>query len=141
MESPKAQRNLLHAFERLVDETPALLARVPHVLKALYELDIVGEEALLAWPESPGKLASPDILASMRVKAAPFLHWLWYGALLPTNARVHFLTRGVRFCREPDSDDDSNDDDDVEFGSSPTAGSSVGTAAGADMSDDEFRGI
>lgn len=51
-ESRKAQKYLLGVFEMLVGEVhPELMAKVPHILKAFYDSDIVEEEALLEWAD------------------------------------------------------------------------------------------
>lgn len=46
----KAQKNLLRAFEMTIkDHRDQLLARVPHILKAFYDEDILDEEVLIDW--------------------------------------------------------------------------------------------
>jgi len=51
-ESRKAQKYLLGVFEMLVGEVyPELMAKVPHILKAFYDSDIVEEESLLEWAD------------------------------------------------------------------------------------------
>ena len=50
-ENTKAQKYLLGGIEQLVGNVhkEELLPKVPHILKALYDLDIVDEEVLLDW--------------------------------------------------------------------------------------------
>ena len=51
MGSRKAQKYLLGVFEMLVGEKEQLKTKVPHILKAFYDEDIVEEEAVLEWAE------------------------------------------------------------------------------------------
>jgi translation initiation factor 5 len=51
VENRKAQKYLLGVFEMLVGEKEQLKAKVPHILKAFYDHDIVEEEALLEWAD------------------------------------------------------------------------------------------
>eukprot|EP00730_Choanoeca_flexa_P018661 TRINITY_DN9086_c0_g1_i2.p1 TRINITY_DN9086_c0_g1~~TRINITY_DN9086_c0_g1_i2.p1 ORF type:complete len:432 (+),score=152.60 TRINITY_DN9086_c0_g1_i2:233-1528(+) len=50
-ENNKAQKYLLHGMEGVIDKHPALLTKVPVIFNALYDLDIVEEDAFLAWNE------------------------------------------------------------------------------------------
>jgi translation initiation factor 5 len=61
----KAQKALLGGIERLVGELypEQLLAKVPVVLKAVYDLDLVDEEVVLAW----GEKASSKYVKKVRV--------------------------------------------------------------------------
>ena len=52
IDSRKAQKYLLGVFEMLVGEVhPQLMPKVPHILKAFYDNDIVEEEAVLEWAD------------------------------------------------------------------------------------------
>ena len=51
MGSRKAQKYLLGVFEMLVGEYEQLMSKVPHILKAFYDEDIVEEEAVLEWAD------------------------------------------------------------------------------------------
>ena len=52
VDNKKAQKYLLIGFEKLVGEVhPPLLAKVPHILKAFYDEDILEEESILEWAD------------------------------------------------------------------------------------------
>lgn len=52
VDNKKAQKYLLIGFEKLVGEVhPHLLAKVPHILKAFYDEDILEEESILEWAD------------------------------------------------------------------------------------------
>lgn len=89
--SEKEQKALLGSFERLVGVIKSeLLSQISMILQALYNNDLVDEEALLAWREKPSKkYASKEISAQVRAKAKPFFDWL----------------------EEAESDEDDEDDD------------------------------
>lgn len=79
MKNEKCQKGLLGGFERLVGEIfPAeLMAKVPVLLKAFYDEDIVDEEVILAWGEKPSKkYVEKSVSKEVRAKAKPFLDWL-----------------------------------------------------------------
>ena len=64
LDNRKGQKYLLSAFEILVGEVhPELLPRVPHILKAFYDNDILEEEAILEWADRvrTGKGLKPTI--------------------------------------------------------------------------------
>ena len=50
-DNPKSQKYLLGGFEQLVGVKykESLLAKVPLILKALYDLDIIDEEVIIDW--------------------------------------------------------------------------------------------
>ena len=55
MDNRKAQKYLLSAFEILVGKVhPVLLPKVPHILKAFYDNDLLDEEAILEWADKVG---------------------------------------------------------------------------------------
>ncbi|XP_041071179.1 eukaryotic translation initiation factor 5 [Cetorhinus maximus] len=74
----KAQKYLLGGFECLVRiHRDQLLPRVPHVLKELYDADLLEEEVILAWAEKVSKKYVPKELAKeIHAKAVPFIKWL-----------------------------------------------------------------
>lgn len=46
----KAQKHLLEAVEGMIaTDHPELMTKVPHILKALYDSDLVEEEAFFEW--------------------------------------------------------------------------------------------
>jgi len=56
-----------------------LLPYMPHILKQCYEADILDEESILQWAETPPESAwnvNKDIANLVRTKAEPFIHWL-----------------------------------------------------------------
>jgi translation initiation factor 5 len=75
VESRKGQKYLLGVFEMLVGEREQLMSKVPHILKAFYDLDIVEEEALLEWADKVPK-KKKELAKEIREKAAPLLNWL-----------------------------------------------------------------
>ncbi|KAG5846999.1 eukaryotic translation initiation factor 5-like [Anguilla rostrata] len=74
----KAQKYLLGGFECLVKLHQAqLLPRVPIVLKALYDADLLEEDVILAWAEKVSKkYVSKELAKEIHAKAAPFVKWL-----------------------------------------------------------------
>ncbi|KAK2707739.1 hypothetical protein QYM36_015440 [Artemia franciscana] len=78
MDSEKAQRSLLGGIEHLIElHYSALLPKVPHILKALYDEDIVEENVLIDWGNKPSKkFVSKEINAAILEKAKPLIQWL-----------------------------------------------------------------
>ncbi|CAG9583430.1 unnamed protein product [Danaus chrysippus] len=73
----KAPRAALHALTALAHTSPALLQRVPAVLKLLYDLDIVEEKTILEWAAKPSKKYAPrETVADVVRRAQPFIDWL-----------------------------------------------------------------
>lgn len=74
----KAQKGLLGGIERLVGVSHKdLLPKVPMILKALYDTDLVDEETFLSWGEKASKkYVDRKISKEIREKAEPFLAWL-----------------------------------------------------------------
>lgn len=93
LNNKKAQRYLLGGFEQLViAHKSILLPKVPHVLKAFYDEDIIEERELLDWGEkSSKKYVTKEENKDIRAKAEPFLKWL-------------------REAEEEESSEDSDDD-------------------------------
>lgn len=82
-ENTRAQRYLLGAFEQLVgtEHRDVLLPKVPHILKAFYECDIVDESVLIEWDEKPLKKYMPkevskEVSKEIHARAAPLIKWL-----------------------------------------------------------------
>ncbi|EGF77070.1 hypothetical protein BATDEDRAFT_37464 [Batrachochytrium dendrobatidis JAM81] len=78
VKNEKCQRALLGGIERLVGiEHPELLPKVALILKALYDVDLVEEDVVLAWGDKPSKkYVDRKISKDIRAKAEPFLNWL-----------------------------------------------------------------
>jgi translation initiation factor 5 len=73
----RAHKYFLGGLERMV-ATADIYKKVPVMLKVIYELDIVDEEAILAWGEKPTKKFTGKKKTSQLVRdaAEPFLTWL-----------------------------------------------------------------
>ena len=53
------------------------MPKVLHVLKVLYDLDLVEEEVMIEWGSKPSrKYVSKELSADILAKAAPFITWL-----------------------------------------------------------------
>ncbi|KAG0418479.1 hypothetical protein HPB47_004827 [Ixodes persulcatus] len=74
----RAQRYLLGGVEQVVREhSAALLPRVPHILKALYDSDVLEEEVLLDWSKKVSKkYVSKEVAQEIHERAKPFIKWL-----------------------------------------------------------------
>uniref|UniRef100_A0A8C1JHU0 Eukaryotic translation initiation factor 5 n=1 Tax=Cyprinus carpio TaxID=7962 RepID=A0A8C1JHU0_CYPCA len=74
----KAQKYLLGGFECLVKlHQSQLLPRVPIILKALYDADLLEEDVILMWAEKVSKkYVSKELAKEIHAKAAPFVKWL-----------------------------------------------------------------
>ncbi|KAE8586787.1 hypothetical protein XENTR_v10021766 [Xenopus tropicalis] len=74
----KAQRYLLHGFECVVDMHQShLLSKIPHILKEMYDADLLEEEVIFSWVEKPSKkYVSKELAKDIRAKADPFIKWL-----------------------------------------------------------------
>ncbi|XP_074595958.1 eukaryotic translation initiation factor 5 isoform X2 [Brevipalpus obovatus] len=73
-DNPKAEKYLLRGVEQTVQIfKEKLLPKVPHILKAFWEGDVLSEEAILDWGS---KTAKKSICKEIRAKAEPFLVWL-----------------------------------------------------------------
>lgn len=77
-QNPKAQKALLGGVECLISlHQSTLLPKVSHILKAIYDLDLVDEELILEWGSKPSrKYVSKELNADILTKASPFLKWL-----------------------------------------------------------------
>lgn len=79
----KEQRYLLGAFEQLVGAVhpTELMPKVPHILKAFYDNDILDESVIIEWDEKPSrkytsKMVTKEMSKEIHAKAAPFIQWL-----------------------------------------------------------------
>ncbi|XP_039248292.2 eukaryotic translation initiation factor 5-like [Styela clava] len=74
----KAQKSLMGAVEKMIElHQDVLLPKVMHILKELYDLDIVDEEVMLEWGEKPSKkYVTKELSRAIHEKAAPFIKWL-----------------------------------------------------------------
>ena len=77
-ENQKAQKYLLGGIEKTIEvHESVLMPRVPHILKALYEEDILEEEVLFEWAKKVSKKnVSKETSAKIHEKAQPFIKWL-----------------------------------------------------------------
>jgi len=75
---PKAERHLLGGIEQLISRNKdVLLAKTPVILKALYDFDIVSEDALKQWSKKPtSKYVKKELAKEIIAKAGPLLTWL-----------------------------------------------------------------
>jgi len=71
---------LISCLEEMVGVThPKLLNRIPHILQALYEVDVLSEDSILTWANAPPESAwivKKEVAVSVRKKATPFIEWL-----------------------------------------------------------------
>ncbi|CAI5764612.1 eukaryotic translation initiation factor 5 [Podarcis lilfordi] len=74
----KAQRYLLHGLECVVAmHQSQLISKIPHILKEMYDADLLEEEVILSWAEKASKkYVSKELAKEIRVKAEPFIKWL-----------------------------------------------------------------
>lgn len=77
-ENQKAQKYLMGGIEKTVEtREAALLVRVPHIFKDLFEEDILDEEVILEWAKKVSKkYVSKEMATKIHEKAAPFITWL-----------------------------------------------------------------
>lgn len=96
-ENQKAQKYLLGGIEKTIEtKEAALLVRVPHILKELFDEDILEEEVILEWAKKVSKkYVSKEMAAKIHEKASPFITWLKEA--------------------DEESEDSSEDDIDLEF--------------------------
>lgn len=94
-ENPKAQKALLGGVECIIQlNQAALLPKVSHILKGLYDLDLVDEEVMFEWSSKASrKYVSKELNAEILAKAQPFITWL----------------------KEAEEESDESDDSDVEI--------------------------
>ena len=78
-ENDKAQKYLLGGLEQLVGNVhkDELLPKMPHILKTLYDLDILDEKVIIDWGEKVSKKYVDKKLAQeIHDKSQPFIKWL-----------------------------------------------------------------
>lgn len=94
----KSQKYLLGAIEKVIDiKREALLPKVPHILKSLYDNDVVEEEVLLEWgAKASKKHVSKELSEQIQARAAPFIKWL-------------------KEAEEEESESESEDDLEIEY--------------------------
>uniref|UniRef100_A0A2K6KE28 Eukaryotic translation initiation factor 5 n=1 Tax=Rhinopithecus bieti TaxID=61621 RepID=A0A2K6KE28_RHIBE len=73
-----SQRYLLHGLECVVAMHQAqLIFKIPHILKEMYDADLLEEEVIISWSEKVSKkYVSKELAKEIRVKAEPFIKWL-----------------------------------------------------------------
>jgi translation initiation factor 5 len=74
----KAQKYLLGGVEQVVKAyKDSLMPKVGHIMKLLYDTDIVDEEVIIDWSKKVSKKYVPKEVANeIHDKAAPFIKWL-----------------------------------------------------------------
>merc|ERR1719470_242825 len=77
-ENPKGQKYLIGGIEKTVATyEAALLPKVPHIFKELFEEDILEEEVIFEWAKKVSKKnVSKELAQKIHDKAAPFIKWL-----------------------------------------------------------------
>lgn len=80
VKTPNGGQVLLNCIEEQVGAIePGLLKKTPAILQALYETDVLDEDTILMWADSPPEsswLVNKDVATMVRSKAAPFVEWL-----------------------------------------------------------------
>lgn len=74
----KAQRYLMGGIEQIVAlHRDALMAKVPGLLKLLYDIDILSEQAVIEWADKVSKKYVPrEVSQEIHKQAEPFVKWL-----------------------------------------------------------------
>lgn len=77
-DNKKSQKYLLGGVEQTINlYRDTLLPKSPHVLKLLYDLDILEEDVILEWGKKASKKYVPkEVSTDIRAQAKPFLQWL-----------------------------------------------------------------
>lgn len=79
LKNPRSQKNLLSALEMLICQRfpDTLLPKTAHVLKSLYDCDLVEESVIIEWQEKASKkILGKELSQQLHNKAAPFVKWL-----------------------------------------------------------------
>lgn len=76
--SKKGERYFLGGIERFVGIShPDMISKVPAIFHALYETDVVSEDAFEAWGRTVSKkYVDREVFRKIRKAASPFLEWL-----------------------------------------------------------------
>ena len=74
----KGQKYLIGGIEKTIESfEAALLPKVAHIFKELYDEDVLEEEVLLEWAKKVSKKnVSKELAQKIHDKAAPFIKWL-----------------------------------------------------------------
>jgi len=107
VQNPKAQRAVLGGIEILIakEYREVLLPKTCHILKKLYELDIVDEGLICEWGEKPSKkYVSKEESAMILKEAEPFVKWLGEAE------------------EESDEDDDEEEEDEIIYSTTQKVG-------------------
>jgi len=74
----KAQKYLLGGVEQVVKAyKDSLMPKVGHIMKLLYDTDIIDEEVILDWSKKVSKKYVPkEVAMEIHEKVAPFIKWL-----------------------------------------------------------------
>jgi len=77
-ENKRAQKYLMGGIELVIKERKdTLLQRVPHILKSMYDDDIIDEEVILDWNKKISKkYVGKELAQEINEKAKPFIKWL-----------------------------------------------------------------
>eukprot|EP00042_Codosiga_hollandica_P059649 m.920082 g.920082 ORF g.920082 m.920082 type:complete len:434 (-) comp61084_c0_seq1:105-1406(-) len=119
-ENPKAQKYFLGSLEILAEKYARIADKFAHVLKTLYDMSLLEEEALLAWAEKVSKkYVSKDLSAQLREKAAPLINWL----------------------KEAEEEEEDEEDDGVEFEPLPAGEDAEASASAAPATYQPTRGL
>eukprot|EP00029_Vermamoeba_vermiformis_P009905 TRINITY_DN509_c0_g1_i1.p1 TRINITY_DN509_c0_g1~~TRINITY_DN509_c0_g1_i1.p1 ORF type:complete len:413 (-),score=158.04 TRINITY_DN509_c0_g1_i1:174-1412(-) len=70
------QKIVMLCIEKLCVGEPTVLTKLPTVLNALYDAEVLEEEILLKWNDHPNKKFDPEASAKIRKAAQPFIEWL-----------------------------------------------------------------
>jgi len=108
VQNQKAQKTLLGGIEILIakEHPDVLMSKTMHILKSLYDLDIVEEAILLDWGSKPSKkYISKEDSARIIKEAQPFLTWL-----------------GEAEEDSDDDDDEENADDEIIYSTTEKVG-------------------
>merc|ERR1712112_556298 len=104
------QKYLIGGIEKTVEtyET-ALLPKVAHIFKELFEEDILEEEVILEWSKKVSKKnVSKEMAQKIHEKVAPFIKWLKEASTEPEKKEV---SPDASEKKDESADDDDDDID------------------------------